>query len=84
MCTSNTSSPTITQGISVCLLANSSFSLHAINVKLSNPPQRYSGSGLRWLAFPFMSYFENSNGTVLSAILGSHLFNDTFADKSVS
>ena len=84
MCTSNTSNPTIMQGFSVCLLANSSFSSHAINVKLSNPPQRYPWSVLRWLAFCLRSYFENSNGTVLSIVLGCHLFNDTFADKSLS
>ena len=30
--------PTIMQGFSVCLFANSSFSSHAIGVKLSNPP----------------------------------------------
>ena len=70
--------PTIMQGISVCLFANSSFSLHAIDVKLAIPPQRHPWSVLRGLAFRFRSYFENSNGTVLSAVLERRHFNDTF------
>ena len=49
--------PTIMQGFSVCLFANFSFSLHAIEVKLSNPSQRHLWSVLRGLAFCFRSFF---------------------------
>ena len=68
---------TIMHGFSVCLFANSSFGTQEIDVKLANPPQRHPWSVLRGLAFHFRSYFENSNGTVLSAVLERHHFNDT-------
>ena len=64
--------PTGMRGISVCLFANSFSSL-----AIDSPPQ----SVLRWLAFCFRSYFKNSNGTVLSAVLERRHFNDTFTDE---
>ena len=73
--------PTIMQGISVCLFANSSFNSHVIDVKLASPPQWHPWSVLRGVALCFRSYFENSNGTVLSAVLERRHLNDTFAEE---
>ena len=45
--TSMRNNPTIMLGFSVCQFANSSFSSHAIDVKLSNPTQRHRRSIIR-------------------------------------
>ena len=70
--------PTIMQGFSVCLFANSSFSSHVIDIKPFNPPQWHPWSVLRGLVFCFRPFFQNLNETVLSAVLERHHFYDMF------
>ena len=65
--------PAIMQGISVCLFANSSFSLHAIDVKLANLPLRHPWSILVGWRFALS----------LTARIQTERrhFNDTFTDE---